>query len=83
MSLIYDDIKAGRPPRMEVFCRVGEELTANGAQTVILGCTELSLIKRDCPIGPGYLDTMEVLAQQSVLECGGKLKKAYTELISK
>ena len=83
MSLIYDDIKANRPPRMEVFGRVREELMSEGAQTIILGCTELSLIKRDCPIGPGFLDTMEVLAQRAVLECGGKLKEEYADLISK
>ena len=83
MRLIYDDIKANRPPRMEVFGRVREELVSEGAQTIILGCTELSLIKRDFPLGPGFLDTMEVLAQRAVLECGGKLKEEYTDLISK
>ena len=83
MRLIYDDIKANRPPRMEVFNRVREELTGKGAQTIILGCTELSLIKRDFPLGSGFLDTMEVLAQRAVLECGGKLKEEYRELISK
>ena len=83
MSLIYDDIKANRPPRMEVFGRVREELISRGAQTIILGCTELSLIKRDFPLGPGFLDTMEVLAQRAVLECGGKLKEEYADLISK
>ncbi len=83
MRLIYDDIKANRPPRMEVFGRVREELLAMGAQTIILGCTELSLIKRDYPVGAGFLDTMEVLAQRAVLECGGKLKEEYTDLISK
>ena len=83
MRLIYDDIKANRPPRMEVFGRVREELVSEGAQTIILGCTELSLIKRDFPLGPGFLDTMEVLAQRAVLECGGKLKEEYADLISK
>lgn len=83
MRLIYDDIKANRPPRMEVFGRVREELLARGAQTIVLGCTELSLIKRDYPVGAGFLDTMEVLAQRAVLECGGKLKEEYTDLISK
>ena len=83
MRLIYDDIKANRPPWMEVFGRVREELLAMGAQTIVLGCTELSLIKRDYPVGAGFLDTMEVLAQRAVLECGGKLKEEYTDLISK
>ena len=42
-----------------------------------------TFIKRDENIGPGYLDTMEVLARSSVLECGKALKKEYRELISR
>lgn len=83
MSLIYDDIKAGKPADMEKFHAVSGELRDRGAQTIVLGCTELSLIKRDENIGPGYLDTMEVLARASVLECGKALKKEYRELISR
>ena len=81
MSLIYDDIKANRPPRMELFHRAGEELRQKGAEIVILGCTELSLIKRDCPVGGQYLDTLEVLARAAVRACGGKLNPRYRELI--
>ena len=47
----------------------------------LLGCTELSIIKRDCDTGRGVLDVMEVLAQQSVIECG-KLKPEYNNLIT-
>ena len=83
MSLIYDDIKANRPPRMELFHRAGEELRQKGAEIVILGCTELSLIKRDCSVGGQYLDTLEVLARAAVRACGGKLNPRYRELIRK
>lgn len=82
MHLIFQNIKAGVPPRMELFHRVREELFALGAQGIILGCTELSLIKRDYPIGPGFVDAMEVLAQRSVILCGGKLKEEYRCLIT-
>lgn len=82
MRLIYDDIKAGNPPDMEKFHAVREELQGKGAETVILGCTELSLIKKDYAIGSGFLDSMEVLAQQSVLRCGKGLKPQYQNLIS-
>lgn len=77
MHLIYEDIKAERPADMDRFRAVEAELRAQGAEVIILGCTELSLIKRDEEIGPGFLDTMEVLAQQSVLRGGKKLKKEY------
>ena len=83
MALIYDDIKANRPAEMDKFHFASSELREQGAQAIILGCTELSLVKRDYPIGAGYLDAMEVLAQVCVERCGGKLKEAYQELISK
>ena len=48
-----------------------------------MGCTELSLIKRDYAIGAGFVDAMEVLAQQAVLQCGMPLKKEFYSLITK
>ena len=83
MSVIYDDIKANRPADMEKFRFASRELRSLGAQAIILGCTELSLVKRDCAIGAGYLDAMEVLAQTCVRLCGGRLKEEYQDLISK
>ena len=82
MSIIYDDIKANRPAEMDKFDFAAKDLRDQGAEAIILGCTELSLVKRDYPIGAGYLDAMEVLAQTCVSLCGGKLKEAYQNLIS-
>lgn len=83
MSLIFDDIKAGKPANMEKFEGVAKQLRENGAQAIILGCTELSLIKRDHAIGAGFLDAMEILAQQAILQCGKPLKETYRSLITK
>lgn len=82
MHLIFDCIKANKPADMERFHRVARELRENGAEVIILGCTELSLIKRDHDIGKGFLDALEVLAQQSVLRCGAPLKDEYRCLIT-
>lgn len=82
MDLIYRDIKAGRAPDMDAFFSVSRQLRGLGAQVIILGCTELSLIKRDHEIGSGYLDVMEVLAQRSITLCGKELKEHYQNLIS-
>ena len=82
MSIIYDDIKANRPAEMDKFDFAAKDLREQGAEAIILGCTELSLVKRDYSIGAGYLDAMEVLAQTCVRMCGGKLKEAYQNLIS-
>lgn len=81
MHLIYDNVKAGRPVEMNLFEEVSGELFGEGAQAVLLACTELSLIKRDYPVGAGYLDILEVLARKAVLSCG-HLKKEYECLIN-
>lgn len=83
MSLIYDCVKADKPVDMEKFFAVKRELKGLGAETLILGCTELSLIKRDYDIGADFIDAMEVLAQRSVLKCSGNVKDEYRFLITK
>ncbi len=45
MSLIYDDVKAGREPDMDKFDRVMWEFARSGCDRVILACTELSVLK--------------------------------------
>ncbi len=82
MHLIYENVKSGKPIEMDRFRDVQNELLSNGAEVIILGCTELSLIKRDEEIGAGFIDVMEVLAQQSVLRCGKELREEYKNLIS-
>lgn len=82
-ELIYGCVKAGRKADMEAFDRVSAQLRQKGAQVIVLGCTELSLLKRDHAIGAGYLDVMEVLAQRSIILCGKELKEEYRELITK
>lgn len=82
MHLIYNNIKAGKPADMDRFFSVKDELIKSGAQAIILGCTELSLIKRDCDIGHGFIDALEVLAQQSVVRCEKALKPEHQNLIT-
>lgn len=82
MHLIYEDIKLGRPAELGRFARVSGHLRERGAEVTVLGCTELSLIKRDCPIGAGFLDALDVLAVRAVEVCGGKVKEEYRELVT-
>jgi aspartate racemase len=81
-DLIYKNVKATLPVELDKFKAVSAELRGEGAEVIILGCTELSLIKRDYDIGPGYLDAMEVLAMRSIVLCEGKLKEEYRSLIT-
>ena len=82
MHLIYENVKAGKEPEMELFYRVSDELFGMGAQVVLLGCTELSLIKRDNVLEDGFLDVLEVLARQVVVLSEAKLKPKYMRLIT-
>lgn len=82
MHLIYRNVKVGIPPEMERFRAVERELLSRGAQVIILGCTELSVIKQKYGVGPGYLDAMEVLAKQAVLRCGKAIKPEFENLIT-
>lgn len=81
-ELIYKEVKAGKPVDLDKFQRVSAHLRKQGAQVLILGCTELSLIKKDFFIGPGYLDAMEILAQRCILRCQRQLKAEYRQLIT-
>lgn len=81
MSLIYDDIKAGRLPNEENFAAVTAELRDRGCDCLILGCTELSLIKKRAGLDAGYLDALEVLAKRCVEACGAPLRREYNCLI--
>ena len=75
MELIYDDIKKGRVPDISKFEKVSEELLDKGAGSLILGCTELSLIKKYTKLSGVYADILEYLAKEAVLACGGELKE--------
>lgn len=83
MDLIYHNVKANCAVDIEKFYAVGSRLKEQGAEAVVLGCTELSLIKRDYPIGKGYIDAMEVLARASILRMDRPLKKTCQCLITK
>ena len=79
---IFERIKSGLEPDIAKFTRLCKDLLDTRCERVILGCTELSLIKKEYALGPGFLDAMEVLARQSVLSCGKRVKPQYDNLIS-
>lgn len=81
MSLIYDEVKAGKPADVAKLEAVSGQLFREGAEVALLACTELSLVKRDFSLGTGYLDVLEVLARKAVISCG-RLKKEYESLIT-
>ena len=82
MALIYDQIKAGVKPDMDLFASIRDDLRRSGAEAVVLGCTELSLLKKEQELGSGILDALEVLAKESVLACGKAVKPEFNELFT-
>ncbi len=81
MHIIYENVKSGREIDIDMFLDVKKELFDKGAEVILLGCTELSIAKKNCNVGKNVLDVMEVLARKSVLECA-KLKEEYNKLIT-
>ncbi|WP_343347712.1 aspartate/glutamate racemase family protein [Terrisporobacter petrolearius] len=75
MEIIYDDIKSGKPADMHKFNSIVDYLKKNNCDGVILGCTELSILKNDNKLdGDFYIDSLEVLARETILRSGRKLK---------
>jgi aspartate/glutamate racemase len=65
MEIIYD-VKRGITMAPEFLDAIADELHGYGAQVLVLGCTELCFIEKDCP---DYINTLDVLAGASLRSC--------------
>lgn len=74
MSIIYDEIKKGERGSREKFDRIDRFVRAAGCDGAILGCTELSVYRSYHGLPDFYIDAMEVLAEESILACGKRLR---------
>lgn len=70
MNVIYGDIKQGKRPDMARFFAVADSLKRRGCTRMILGCTELSIIKKDEQLDAFYIDSMSVLAKNAITTFG-------------
>lgn len=78
MNIIYDQVKAGKKANMDQFNKIIGVLKAEGCDCAILGCTELSIIKKDEKLSNDFfVDSSEVLAMTTILKAGRKLKEDY------
>lgn len=48
------------------------DLKKQGCDMAVLGCTELSLVKRDEHLGKFFIDSTEVLCRHALEACGVK-----------
>lgn len=75
MKIIYDDVKAGKKANMKEFDEIIDKVKENGCDCVILGCTELSIIKKDENLDDNFfVDSSEVLAMNTIIKSGRRLK---------
>ncbi|PUB08398.1 aspartate/glutamate racemase family protein [Paenisporosarcina sp. OV554] len=74
MSVIYDDVKAGRPVDFLKWQQIINKFDELGCDRIILGCTELSIVKKELNLDDMYIDSMMVLAESAILACGYELK---------
>lgn len=73
MKIIYEQIKAGKKPSTDMFDSIAEELKSQGAQAIVLGCTELSYYGEINELGNFFVDAQKVLVRRSIELCGGRL----------
>lgn len=66
---IFEKIKSGNKPDVVKFTELCEKLHSEGCEKVILGCTELSLIKKENPLPKYVIDSLEVLCISALLRC--------------
>ena len=82
-SIIYDQIKKGLVPDLSEFWKIARRLTdQNGCDKLILGCTELSLLKKNAALDDRFVDSLEVLAYSAIKLCG-KAPKDFSESLQK
>ena len=75
-SIIYDDIKSGKPANMNKFNNIVNYLKENGCDGTILGCTELSILKNDNNLDEDfYIDSLGILAMRTIEKCNKKVKR--------
>lgn len=70
MSLIYEDIKQGRPGDPEKFNRVMKQFAEDDCDKVILACTELSVYKETNDVPDMCIDAMDVLVRVCIEKSG-------------
>jgi aspartate racemase len=66
MDVIYNEIKKGDLGGKNKLLKISEDLVSRGAEAVILGCTELSLIELDEDF---FIDPLKIVAKIAVKQC--------------
>lgn len=78
-TIIYDQVKANRPVDRGLFEACVDEALALGAGTVVLGCTELSVVydQQGFRGDARMIDSLTELARHTILTAGRSLAPAF------
>ena len=71
-DIIFESIKKGLDPDINSFSEIADRMKSLGCERVILGCTELSLVKKNYEIIKNddfFVDSLEILARRTVEAC--------------
>ena len=69
-NIIFGQIKQNKPVDMNAFDCVVNSLISRGCEKIVLGCTELSLLKKQGLDAELFVDSLDVLAHRTILACG-------------
>lgn len=77
MRIIYEQVKAGQPVDLPAFRGLVGRLRERGAQAVVLGCTELSIVAVDFGLLEAdrtLVDSLDVLARRTIERAGRRVR---------
>lgn len=69
-DIIFGQIKQNKPVDIGAFHKVVASLRSRGCEKIVLGCTELSLLKKEGLDDEVFVDSLDVLAYRTILACG-------------
>lgn len=76
MQTIYE-YKANCLRDLSFAIGAANRMKADGAEVILLACTELSLFKRDAKLDSSYIDMLEILARCAIEASGSKIRHDY------
>ncbi len=71
-DIIYNKVKKGTIPPKETMYEIADPIFDSGCDCIILGCTELSLLKQNFRDDKRFVDSMEALAYRVITMYGKK-----------
>ncbi len=83
MQIIYDDIKLGNKKHYKELINIIKELKKENIEKVILGCTELSILKNQMILKDIYIDPLEIQTYKIIKLFNKEISNKYKYLNKK